>query len=119
MITNRDEVLISFASSILRHFKTIGIKGEYVLTSSTGESNPLIDSVIIKLNVYNSTVSTTVPYNVIVNVSSNLEALAAMRFELIAELTHGIEIAGNRVNGRGPKIKGIKHKRRRHRRSKK
>ena len=105
MLSIRDKVLISFASGILNHFKTININSEYEL---------LPNAIKITLKVYNSKITTTVPYNVIINTCNNLEALQTMRFELIVELTHGIEIAGKNSNG-----KIIKYKRRRHKRSRK
>jgi len=79
--SNRDKVLVSFASGILRHFNEISIPGTYILKP---------DGVQIVITVYNKSIMTTIPYNVIANSVTNIEALQRMRFEIIQELTIAI-----------------------------
>lgn len=81
MLTNQDQVLISFASGILRHFSNIDISGKHTL---------MVNSIKITILVYNKNISVIIPYNVISNAITNIEAFQCMRFEIIEELTIAI-----------------------------
>ncbi len=86
-LSNKDKVLISFASGILRHFSGASgasIPGEYVLKPN---------GVQIIIKAYDKSISTTIPYNVIVNITQNFESWQRMRFEIIQELTIAIKEA--------------------------
>lgn len=102
MSSNKDKVLIYFASGILKHFQNATISGEYIL-------KPNGIQIIIK--VYNKNISTTIPYNAIANAVTNIEALQRMRFEIIQELTIAIGKVSKNVNNKPMALKK-KHRRR-------
>lgn len=105
MPSNKDSILISFASGILKHFSDIDISGKYILKPN---------SINIILRAYNKKISTTIPYNVISNAITNIEALQVLRYEIIEELTIGLRHASKNVNNR-PMNKTEKSRRRRKR----
>ena len=102
MLSNKDQVLISFASGILKHFQNAIIPGEYILKP---------DEIQIILKVYSKNISTTIPYNIIANAVTNIEALQCMRFEIIQELTIAIGKASKNVNSKPMNLKKKRRKR--------
>ena len=76
-----------FAESILQHFKRINIVGKCILEDNT---------VKIQILVYGRTISTTISLGVILNVISNLESWKITRYEIISELTKGINACVDR-----------------------
>lgn len=80
-MTNKDRVMTTFGSGILKHFKKIGIDGRSVI---------VIDHVRIILNVLGRNIATRVPYNVISNAMKNIESFKVLRYEIISELTIGL-----------------------------
>ena len=76
-----------FAEGILQHFKRINIVGKCILEN---------DTVKVQILVYGKTISTTISLGVILNVISNIESWQVVRFEIISELTKGIEDTGKK-----------------------
>ena len=86
MRSNKEKVLISFASGILKHFNDLldPILGEYILR---------LDSIVIVLLFMGKRITTTIPYKVISNAMQHIEALKIMRYEIILELTQTLRVA--------------------------
>ena len=76
-----------FAEGILQHFKRLNIVGKHILENET---------VKVQILAYGKTISTTIPLRVILNVISNIESWQVVRFEIISELTKGIEDTGKK-----------------------